>query len=121
MDLAVIPLDSIRGRVYHDVNQNGQCDPGEGRPGMAVRLSDQVTATDAQGMYGFYNLQPNAYVVAPRQNPSCSKTRRSDHKRRSGDETSRVLPEAKRAADVRPRRDGGIRHAWFGRRAARAS
>jgi hypothetical protein len=62
-DLTVIPLDSIRGRVYLDANQNGQIDAGEGQRGVVVRLENQVTATDADGAYGFYNLAPGTYVV----------------------------------------------------------
>jgi hypothetical protein len=63
LNLTAIPLNSIRGRVYQDVNQNGRFDRGEGRPRMALHLGDRVTATDADGAYGFYNLQPGQYVV----------------------------------------------------------
>ena len=61
--LRVIPLNSIHGHVYQDVNANGRLDPDEGRANMAVRLGDAVTATDISGAYGFYNLQPGPYEV----------------------------------------------------------
>jgi Carboxypeptidase regulatory-like domain/SdrD B-like domain len=61
--LLLIPLNSIHGRVCHDVNGNGRCDAGEGLANMAVRLGDAVTATDSSGAYGFYNLQPGPYEV----------------------------------------------------------
>lgn len=62
-DLTVVPLDSIRGRVYMDANRNGRYDAGEGRRGIVVRLEKQVTATDDEGRYGFDNLAPGVYVV----------------------------------------------------------
>jgi len=59
----VIPLDAIRGRVYLDANQNGRFDAGEGRRGIVVHLSNQVTATDTDGAYAFYNLAPGTYAL----------------------------------------------------------
>ena len=61
--LQVIPLNSIHGHVCHDGNGNGRCDPGEGLADMAVRLGEAVTATDSNGTYGFYNMQPGPYAV----------------------------------------------------------
>jgi SdrD B-like domain len=61
--LRVVPLNSIHGHVYHDVNGNGRYEPGEGRANMAVRLGEAVTATDSSGAYGFFNLQPGSYEV----------------------------------------------------------
>jgi carboxypeptidase family protein/SdrD B-like protein len=63
VDLTVTPLDSIRGRVYVDTNDNGQYDAGEGRPGIVIHLEEQVTETDQNGVYGFYNLAPGKYLV----------------------------------------------------------
>jgi hypothetical protein len=64
VDLKVIPLDSVRGHVYVDSNGNGRFDAGEGRGGVAVHLDSlQVTATDRDGLYAFYNLTPGIYKL----------------------------------------------------------
>ena len=62
-DLTVIPLDAVHGRVYLDSNGNGRYDAGEGRRGIAVHLSDRVTATGADGGYAFHNLAPGKYRI----------------------------------------------------------
>ena len=63
VDFKIVPLDSIRGHVYQDRNGNGRFDTGEGRPGIVVHLDSQVTATDTNGAYGFYNLPPGDHLV----------------------------------------------------------
>jgi hypothetical protein len=63
IDITVVPLDSIGGRVYRDRNTNGRFDTGEGQPGVVVRMGELVTATSVDGGYGFYNLAPGRYTV----------------------------------------------------------
>ena len=55
-DLIVAPLNTIHGRVYADLNGDGDFDAGEGVPGAVVQLGDRTTSTDRNGGYGFYNL-----------------------------------------------------------------
>jgi hypothetical protein len=62
-DLLVAPLNAIHGRVYADRNKNGRFDVGEGVAGVVVHLDDQVTVTDSQGAYSFYNLPPGPYLL----------------------------------------------------------
>jgi hypothetical protein len=62
-DLLVAPLNAIHGRVYADRNKNGRFDVGEGVAGAVVHLNDQVTVTDSQGAYSFYNLPPGPYLL----------------------------------------------------------
>lgn len=63
VNLVAIPLNSITGHVYQDINGNGRFDSGEGRPKVVLQLDAQVTATDAEGAYGFYNLAPGDYTI----------------------------------------------------------
>ena len=63
VDLQVIPLNAIRGRVYLDRNQNGFWDEGEGIPNAVVAVNGSVTATTATGSYAFYNLPPGRYTI----------------------------------------------------------
>lgn len=59
---------SVGGHVFHDVNNNGIFDAGEGLSGVTVTLSgiddqggvvNRTTTTDANGNYGFVNLRPS--------------------------------------------------------------
>ncbi|PWT80410.1 MAG: hypothetical protein C5B57_12290 [Blastocatellia bacterium] len=63
VDLVVVPLNAIRGRVYSDLNQNGKYDVGEQVSSVVIRLGDRATTTDSDGTYGFYNLEPGEYEV----------------------------------------------------------
>jgi protocatechuate 3,4-dioxygenase beta subunit len=63
VDLQVIPLNAIRGRVYLDRNHNGFWDEGEGIPNAVVAVNGSVTATTADGTYAFYNQPPGHYTV----------------------------------------------------------
>jgi protocatechuate 3,4-dioxygenase beta subunit len=63
VDLRVIPLNTIRGRVYLDRNRNGQYDDGEGVTNAVVATNESVTATDASGSYAFYNQSPGPYKI----------------------------------------------------------
>ena len=62
-DLSVAPLNTIHGRVYVDLNSDGDFDAGEGVFGAVVRLGESTTATDATGGYDFFNLPLGAHVV----------------------------------------------------------
>jgi hypothetical protein len=62
-DLSVAPLNTIHGRVYVDINGDGDFDAGEGVSGVVVRLGDSTTATDANGGYDFFNLPLGSHVV----------------------------------------------------------
>jgi hypothetical protein len=63
IDLQVIPLNAIRGRVYLDRNRNGRFDEDEGVPNAVVRVNESVTATSATGSYAFYNQPPGRYKI----------------------------------------------------------
>ena len=63
VDLQVIPLNAIRGRVYLDRNHNGFWDEGEGIPNAVVAVNGSVTATTATGSYAFYNQPPGRYTI----------------------------------------------------------
>lgn len=63
VDVQVIPLNAIRGRVYLDRNRNGHFDEDEGVPNAVVTVNGSVTATTATGSYAFYNQPPGRYKV----------------------------------------------------------
>jgi hypothetical protein len=63
IDLQVLPLNAIRGRVYQDLNRNGSFDDGEGVANAVLALNTSVTATSATGSYAFYNQPPGPYTI----------------------------------------------------------
>jgi hypothetical protein len=63
VDLQVIPLNTMSGRVYIDRNGNGRFDPGEGVVGAVIAVNDAVTATGTAGAYAFYNQPPGRYTL----------------------------------------------------------
>jgi hypothetical protein len=63
IDLQVIPLNAIRGRVYTDRNGNGRFDEGEGVRNAVVAVDGRVTATSVTGSYAFYNQPPGRYTI----------------------------------------------------------
>jgi hypothetical protein len=63
IDLLVVPLNTIRGRVYVDADKNGWFDDGEGVPNVVIALNGVVTATTANGSYAFYNQAPGHYKI----------------------------------------------------------
>jgi hypothetical protein len=63
LDLQVIPLNAIRGRVYIDRNGNGHFDEGEGVSNAVVAVDGAVTATSVTGLYAFYNQPPGRYTI----------------------------------------------------------
>ena len=63
VDVQVIPLNAIRGRVYLDRNRNGYFDEDEGVPNAVVAVNGSVTATSAAGSYAFYNQPPGRYTI----------------------------------------------------------
>jgi hypothetical protein len=63
IDLDVIPLNAIRGRVYLDLDGNGLFDEGEGVPNVVVTVDGAVTATSEKGSYAFYNQPPGRYTI----------------------------------------------------------
>ena len=64
VDLQVVPLNAIRGRVYGDGNGNGRFDAGEGVPNAVIAVNGSVTATGATGSYAFYNQPPGRYTIS---------------------------------------------------------
>ena len=58
INLQVIPLNAIRGRVYLDRNRNGLFDEDEGVPNAVVSVNGSVTATSADRIVRV--LQPAA-------------------------------------------------------------
>jgi hypothetical protein len=69
-------LGSLSGRVYRDLNGNGQFDDGEGVGGLIVTLSgidafgnnlypngDPTVATNSDGTYSFDNLAEGTYFI----------------------------------------------------------
>ena len=63
VDLQVIPLNAIRGRVCLDRDRNGYCDEDEGVPNVVVMVNGSVTATSGTGSYAFYNQPPGRYRI----------------------------------------------------------
>jgi protocatechuate 3,4-dioxygenase beta subunit len=63
IDFKVIPLNAISGRVWEDANGNGEMDSGEGVPNIVIHLAGRVTATDAEGGFAFYNVEPGTYTA----------------------------------------------------------
>ena len=63
VDMQVIPLNAIRGRVYLDLNRNGYFDAGEGVPNAVMIVNGSVTTTGATGLYAFYNHPPGRHKV----------------------------------------------------------
>ena len=52
VDLQVIPLNTICGRVCLDRDRNAYCDEDEGIPNAVVAVNGSVTATSATGKTG---------------------------------------------------------------------
>ena len=63
VDLQVIPLNAIRGRVCLDSDRDGYCDEDEGVPNVVVMVNGSVTATSGTGSYAFYNQPPGRYKI----------------------------------------------------------
>ena len=61
--LRILPLHTITGRVYCDLNGNGKLDAGEELGGIAVSINGFVTATTKEGTFAFYNMEPGKYTV----------------------------------------------------------
>lgn len=54
----------IEGTLFIDLNNDGQCDPGEpGIPDALLRLGSQLARTDAQGYFRFPPLDPGTYSI----------------------------------------------------------
>jgi len=67
-DFAYYTPASIGDTVWHDVNNNGVVDPGEGIPDITVTLTlpgggTMVTTTDVDGKYVFADLPAGDYIV----------------------------------------------------------
>ncbi|NBC16994.1 MAG: T9SS type A sorting domain-containing protein [Bacteroidetes bacterium] len=60
------PQVGLSGTKFEDLNANGQRDAGEpGLEGWTIQLDDgSSTTTDANGAYGFTNLEPGTYTVS---------------------------------------------------------
>lgn len=63
VDFRLIPYGCVLGRVYMDKNGNNSYNPGEGVPEIAVALDKRVTATDKEGQFAFFNLDPGRYLI----------------------------------------------------------
>ncbi len=63
VNFELMPLNTIRGRVYVDRNRNNAFDSGEGVAGIPITIGSWVTATDDTGAFAFYNQPPGTYVV----------------------------------------------------------
>ncbi|MEO8259274.1 MAG: carboxypeptidase-like regulatory domain-containing protein [Acidobacteriota bacterium] len=63
VQLQVIPLNTMSGRVYIDANGNGRFDDNEGVKGAVLSVNGSVTATTAAGTYAFYNQPPGRYTI----------------------------------------------------------
>lgn len=61
VDLPLIPLAEVRGWVYVDRDHNGRRDPGEGEPGIVLRLDERATASGSDGAFWFHNVPPGAH------------------------------------------------------------
>jgi hypothetical protein len=61
IDLELVPLGHVRGRVWEDLDRDGRPGAGEGVGGAAVLLGASATRTEADGSFGFFNVPPGAY------------------------------------------------------------
>lgn len=62
-NFSLTPLGSITGHVYLDRDGDGKYDRGEGIADVAVCANDFATATNKDGIFTFYNLEPGSYVI----------------------------------------------------------
>jgi protocatechuate 3,4-dioxygenase beta subunit len=63
VDLRVTPLNAITGTVYCDLDGDGRLDVGEGVGKAVLHLDGFVTASNDDGSFGFYNLEPGEYTI----------------------------------------------------------
>jgi hypothetical protein len=61
LDLELIPLGHVSGRVWEDLDGDGRPAPGEGVAGAVVRLGERATRSDVDGIFGFFNLPSGSY------------------------------------------------------------
>ncbi len=63
-------VGNVSGKVFVDMNGDGQANPGEGQPNVGVQLFDRngtlvgTTQTDSSGYYDFTGLAPGKYNVS---------------------------------------------------------
>ncbi|MEK7254048.1 MAG: hypothetical protein AAB316_04835, partial [Bacteroidota bacterium] len=63
----IAPVNSVRGKVFFDANQDGQHNPGSGEPGIPgqkiwLQPLNQMTFSTFGGKYSFYPM-PGAYQI----------------------------------------------------------
>jgi len=63
IEFKVIPLNAITGRVWWDSNGNGKMDEDEGVQNIVIHLGDLATATDPDGTFAFYNVEPGSHIA----------------------------------------------------------
>ena len=63
VDFRVIPLSTVSGHVYLDVNRNGRFDASEGVAGIAVRVNGFAVQTEADGSWAVYNQAPGPAAI----------------------------------------------------------
>ncbi|HYU35267.1 MAG TPA: hypothetical protein VEW48_24200 [Thermoanaerobaculia bacterium] len=61
IDLELVPLGHVRGRVWEDRDGDGRPSPDEGVGRVVVLLGDRATSTEADGSFGFFNLSSGSY------------------------------------------------------------
>ncbi len=64
VNLALVPLATVSGRVYVDSRGDGSEDPAAGAIGIVVRLDDQVTATGRDGSFVFHGVNPGTHELS---------------------------------------------------------
>jgi hypothetical protein len=61
VNLRLLDLGSVRGRVCIDRDRDGRCAPGEAAEGIVLLLGEHATASGANGSFAFFNLAPGVY------------------------------------------------------------
>jgi hypothetical protein len=61
VNLRLLELGSVRGRVCIDRDRNGRCAADEAAEGIVLLLGEHATASGAGGSFAFFNLAPGVY------------------------------------------------------------
>jgi hypothetical protein len=64
VELPLVPLGTVSGRVFVDRRGDGTEDPAAVAIGIVVRLDDEVTATGRDGSFAFHAVQPGTHQLS---------------------------------------------------------
>jgi len=64
VELPLVPLATVSGRVFVDRRGDGSEDPAAVAIGIVVRLDDEVTATGRDGSFAFHGVKPGKHQLS---------------------------------------------------------